>query len=517
MTIPSITALPAAPQRTDAPSTFVTKADAFVAALANFGTQTNASIVAINGVAVTVSSNAATAAAAATAALASTDFRGAWADATGSATAGGSYSNGGQVWALIRDVANIALSEPAIDSADWSLLSAIVTEFIGDVKTTSNPLASPEWLPCDNLVYLQSSYSDLFSIIGLLPDSAPAVLSDPPTPPGSLSADVAINHDNTHIAVLANDVTLNVWSRSNKTFTKLNVTTVPGGGPAGLGVSDNAEIFLVSSTDTPFIRVVKRVGSTLSNLADPSTLPSGASAGAGCDPTGTYLAVSVNTAPFVEWFKRVGDTVTKLPDYTGDEIDATCYDLAWDGSGRFLFGACGTAPKLRVWERTGDTLAALADPTTAAGQGNGVTVSRDGNYVAVVGNTTPFFECFKNNGGTLTALPNPDVLSSTALDGVDTNEDGSVFICSGSSTTKAISYSRKGSALTKLPDLPAAATNLGANRAAAISDDGTIMVIGASDAPRFRVLTTAGYNLSTEFAVPILEPGFGLNSFIKAT
>ena len=70
MTIPTIAALPTAPQRTDAPATFVTRADAFVAALPTLRTQINTTTTAIDGVAVAVSSSAAEAAASSTSAAA---------------------------------------------------------------------------------------------------------------------------------------------------------------------------------------------------------------------------------------------------------------------------------------------------------------------------------------------------------------------------------------------------------------------------------------------------------------
>lgn len=54
MTVPSLTALPAAPQRTDAPATFVTKADAFLGAVVTFQGEMNNSVTAFNADFVTV-------------------------------------------------------------------------------------------------------------------------------------------------------------------------------------------------------------------------------------------------------------------------------------------------------------------------------------------------------------------------------------------------------------------------------------------------------------------------------
>lgn len=64
----SITPLPPAPQRTDGPTQFPIKADAWVAALANWTTQVNAVTVTINGQAIAVNTNRANAESAASAA-----------------------------------------------------------------------------------------------------------------------------------------------------------------------------------------------------------------------------------------------------------------------------------------------------------------------------------------------------------------------------------------------------------------------------------------------------------------
>lgn len=71
MATPQITALPPAPQRSDTPAVFITKADAFVAALQPFGTQANALAIDANTSATTATTQAAAASASASAASAS--------------------------------------------------------------------------------------------------------------------------------------------------------------------------------------------------------------------------------------------------------------------------------------------------------------------------------------------------------------------------------------------------------------------------------------------------------------
>lgn len=137
MTVPSLTNLPAAPQRTDAPATFVTKADAFLGAVVTFQGEMNNSVTAFNtdfiavGViadnAATSASNAATSAAeAASSATAAASTAGAalW-------VSGQSYSTGDAAISLITNKtfrANTNTSgttDPSV-SADWTQISGEV-------------------------------------------------------------------------------------------------------------------------------------------------------------------------------------------------------------------------------------------------------------------------------------------------------------------------------------------------------------------------------------------------------
>ncbi len=114
----SITALPTAPQRTDAPATFVTNADAWVAALGTFVTEANI-------VASEAETDAATAAAAealvtpaATIAIASSNFKGAWSSLTGALNVPASVGHSGLNWILLSNLADVTLKEPGVD-VEW--------------------------------------------------------------------------------------------------------------------------------------------------------------------------------------------------------------------------------------------------------------------------------------------------------------------------------------------------------------------------------------------------------------
>lgn len=100
MTVSSLTNLPTAPARTDAPATFITRADAFLAALVTFQGEMNTSIGQFNTDFTTVNTNATNAATSATNAAASATA----ADNSSNATlwvSGTSYSAGDVVYSPI--------------------------------------------------------------------------------------------------------------------------------------------------------------------------------------------------------------------------------------------------------------------------------------------------------------------------------------------------------------------------------------------------------------------------------
>lgn len=134
-----ITPLPPAPQRTDAPADFITKADAHVASLVGFVDETNIVTSEINDtvddinvtqdeidVTQTEIEASATAAAASAAssensainAAASANFIGAWVDQVGAANKPYSVSHVGTTWLLENDLVDVTASEPGI-SSDW--------------------------------------------------------------------------------------------------------------------------------------------------------------------------------------------------------------------------------------------------------------------------------------------------------------------------------------------------------------------------------------------------------------
>lgn len=152
MTAPvPITALPDAPVRGDAPATFSTKANAFVAALPVFVTETNAAaVVTYNNAldsAQTVADATAQADIATAQAVISTtqaglaqdyaeqiasnvNFQGNWSDQVGAAAVPYSVYHNSRFWQLRVNVADITASEPSLANSDWALAG-------GDVGTDS--------------------------------------------------------------------------------------------------------------------------------------------------------------------------------------------------------------------------------------------------------------------------------------------------------------------------------------------------------------------------------------------
>jgi len=153
MTIPTIAALPTAPARTDAPATFVTRADAFVAALPTLRTEINTTTTAIDAVASTVDDDKVLASASQVAAASSATNAAASAtaaDATANATlwvSAGSYTAGQNRYSPINYLTYRAITthsgettDPSLDATNW--VSIVVQPVDGSMILLSTVTAA---------------------------------------------------------------------------------------------------------------------------------------------------------------------------------------------------------------------------------------------------------------------------------------------------------------------------------------------------------------------------------------
>jgi hypothetical protein len=136
MTIPTLTTLPVAPARTDPPATFVTRADAFLAAIVTFQGEMNTSIGAMNtdiaGVNTDATAAAASASAAASSATAAANAAGAALWVSGQAYAEGDAAISGVNYQTYRaETATSGTTDPSLD-ANWTAISGTFPDQSGN-------------------------------------------------------------------------------------------------------------------------------------------------------------------------------------------------------------------------------------------------------------------------------------------------------------------------------------------------------------------------------------------------
>ena len=151
MTIPTITPLPPAPARSDAPADFSTKADALLAALPKFVSDSNNQAAFVDQRAVDADSRASDSAASAAAAQqaltdarlardaaqSTANFKGQWSGLSGPLALPATVLHRQQIWTLLSSLANVAASEPGV-TGDWLAIGGIDASHTGDFTAARN-------------------------------------------------------------------------------------------------------------------------------------------------------------------------------------------------------------------------------------------------------------------------------------------------------------------------------------------------------------------------------------------
>lgn len=134
MAIPKLTPLPPAPSRSDAPTDFTSKADAFVAAQGTMVTEANASIDGINAITDTINQQAETAATAATNAATSEANAKTYQDSAQTAAAAAQASAG--LPSLAGNALKVLQVNSAANGVQWGAISQAISRYFESAQQT---------------------------------------------------------------------------------------------------------------------------------------------------------------------------------------------------------------------------------------------------------------------------------------------------------------------------------------------------------------------------------------------
>lgn len=155
-----ITALPTPPTRDD-PSNFAQRADAFLAALPSFATETNAVAAEVEADRTAVDAQTALVLPAASAALGAANYKGVWSSMSGAVALPASVYHAGRFWIALEAMANVATETPGV-SSKWAPLVDDVG-VLGFFATTTAPAG---WLKANGAAVSRTAYAALFARIG---------------------------------------------------------------------------------------------------------------------------------------------------------------------------------------------------------------------------------------------------------------------------------------------------------------------------------------------------------------
>lgn len=414
------------------------------------------------------------------------------------------------------------LTATGTTSATWQTAGAAV----GDLLTTAVALSSPTWLPSNGATYLQSSYADLYAVVGLIVNVGGIKIANPATLPPNTSTCCSFDTAANYYAV-GNSTTsprITAYSRSGVVFTKLaNPATLPANNVRGCSFSGDGAFLGTVNDGSPNVTAYFNNAGVLTKLANPATLLG--SPGSGCAWTsgGEYFAVCDGLSPYIFNYKRSGigaaSILTKLANPASLPTGGG-FGCKWDPTDAYLGVAHFTSPYYTAYTRSGDVLTKMTTPSDLpTGYGLDAAITSGGVFHAIAHNTSPFLTVYFNDAGVLKKLSDPDALPTGEGKGCDWDSTGTILTVAHATSPFVTNYKLAGTdetaTLTKI-DNPATLPT-GTGNGASSGGSGRFIGIAHATSPFTTIYDNQGYDPATEFAVPTGATAIGALPYIKAT
>lgn len=197
----------------------------------------------------------------------------------------------------------------------------------------------------------------------------------------------------------------------NSAYNKLsNPATLPAGANAwSCAWSPNGRYLAVGTDTTPFIQVYDFNSGSPVKLANPATLPADDIYGIAWHPSGDFFVCVGDNTTVAEVYFVNGTTITRAGT-TPSALGVACLALCWNPveqapTQRYLYRASGANPKRNICTYTNGSFTnpswgSVESPAASpAGSINHMSVSPDGNTLAIAHNTTPFFTRYSSANG----------------------------------------------------------------------------------------------------------------------
>lgn len=225
---------------------------------------------------------------------------------------------------------------------------------------------------------------------------------------------------------------LGVYNFNQGVLSNITISDHPGqysyGADYSTSWNNDGSSLAIISWASPNVRVYNRSADTFTRISNIfTTANSGGCRSVSWNPDGTLLAVGWGTGDpdYLAIYSRSGNSFTKIWGSGGITIPSQPFTLAWSPDGNYLLvGLAGGGAGLYILKRSGNSFSLCSVDTTPYYMVYGAAWSLDGNTVIVSYNNTNGTYIYSRNGDSFTYTQTLTSSSAAAKRGITWSRNG---------------------------------------------------------------------------------------------